>query len=317
MNSKLSAFRQRLKLRAVLAQTSDVAIDFARRFIPERMTPLYHTAGYARLSDEQRLRYNQLHAFYFNEQTIFFESAMAQHILRDFISQELPDNLAAGLRTFVAEESEHSKMFRQLNRACLPDIYAKSDFYFISVPFLPSSCLRQWVKRAHWFPFFLWILLIQEERALFYAKEFLSEADYLERNFVATQRRHLADEVGHIQWDEELIDWVWPRMGKARREINARLFAWMMGEYFTTPKRSGLRVVMNLVKEIPALQPLWPELRSQMLQLSHNQEFNRLCYSRDVTPKAFARFDQWPEFHSLGKVLSNYCPSSEIPKSQK
>ncbi len=242
---------------------------------------------------------------------------MAQHILRDFVSQELPGNLAAGLRTFIDEEAEHSKMFRQLNRACLPGIYENGDFYFIRVPLLPSACLRQWVKHAHWFPFFLWILLIQEERALFYAKEFLKEDGELEPHFVATQRRHLADEVGHIQWDEELLDWVWPRMGKARRKINARLFAWMMGEYFTTPKRSGLRVVMNLVKEFPALQPLWPELRSQMLQLSHNQEFNLLCYSRAVTPKAFARFDQWPEFHSLDKVLSGYCPSTEIPKPQK
>ena len=59
-------------------------IDFSRRFIPDRLTPLYHTPVYAQLSDAQRLRYNQLHASYFNEQTIFFESAMAQHILHEF-----------------------------------------------------------------------------------------------------------------------------------------------------------------------------------------------------------------------------------------
>ncbi len=289
------------------------AIDFSRRFIPDRLTPLYHAPVYARLSDAQRLRYNQFHASYFNEQTIFFESAMAQHILRCFISRSVPDGLANGLRTFIAEEAEHSKMFRALNRQCLPEIYAKGDFHFINVPYIPALCLRQWVKQAHRFPFFLWVLLIQEERALFCAKEFLNEADSLEPHFVATQRRHLADEVGHIQWDEELLDWIWPRTGKTWRGINARLFGWIMGEYFTTPKRSGLHVVFDLVKAFPALQPLWPELRKQMIQLSRNQEFNLLCYSRTVTTKAFARFDQWPEFHSLNKVLPGYRPSN-IPK---
>ncbi len=307
----------RLFLRFSFSFEIDMAIepvDFSKRFIPEHLTPLYHTSAYAQFTDVQKLRYNQLHASYFNEQTIFFESAMAQHILRCFITRKLPDGLANGLRTFIAEEAEHSKMFRELNRQCLPEIYAQGDFHFVSVLFFPSACLQQWVKRAHWFPFFLWILLIQEERALFYAKEFLSEADSLEPHFVATQRRHLADEVGHIQWDEELLDWIWPRTGKTSRRINVHLFGWMMGEYFTTPKRSGLRVVSKLVKEFPALQSVWPELRNQMLQLAHNQEFNLLCYSRTVTPKAFARFDQWPEFQSLSKVLSGYSPLSNIPK---
>ena len=292
----------------MLAPTSAAKVDFSKPFLPQQITPLYHTAGFARLSDAQKLRYNQLHALYFNEQTIFFESAMAQHILRNFISQKLPEGLSDGLRAFIAEEAEHSRMFRELNRACRPGVYANGDFHFIYVPFLPAGFLRGWIRRARWFPFFLWILLIQEERALFYAKEFLQEADRLEPNFVAAQRRHLADEAGHVQWDEELLDWVWPRIGKAWRKINARLFAWMMGEYFTTPKRSGLRVVAELVKEFPTLQPLWPEMRSQMLHLPRNQAFNRLCYSREVTPKAFARFDQWPEFHSLGRVLPGYCP---------
>src|ERR1700733_6203598 len=98
-------------------------VDFSKRFMPERLTPLYHTQVYAELSDVQRLRYNHLPASYFNEQTIFFESAMAQHILPCFVSRKLPDGLADGLRTFITEEAEHSAMFRELNRRCLPDVY--------------------------------------------------------------------------------------------------------------------------------------------------------------------------------------------------
>ena len=281
-------------------------IDFTKRFIPEHLTPLYHISAYARLSGAQQLRYNQLHASYFNEQTIFFESAMAQHILRGFIKRKLPNGPTDGLHTFIAEEAQHSQMFRELNRNCLPEHYANGDFHFIHLPMWASLCLRQWVRHPGLFPFFLWVLLIQEERALFCAKEFLEHAGELEPNFVAAQRRHLADEAGHIQWDEDLLDWVWPRTAEWRRQINARLFAWMMGEYFTTPKRSGLRVVAEFVREFPGLKVLWPELRIQMLQLSEHREFNLLSYSRTVTPKAFARFDRWPEFSSLDRVLQGY-----------
>src|SRR5712692_11134902 len=99
-------------------------IDSSKRFIPQLLTPLYHTPFYAQLSEVQRLRYNQLHASYFNEQTIFFESAMAQHMLRRFVLRKFSDDLETGLRTFITEEAEHSKMFRELNRQCLPEIYA-------------------------------------------------------------------------------------------------------------------------------------------------------------------------------------------------
>jgi hypothetical protein len=284
-------------------------IDFSKRFMPEHLTPLFHTPAYAALSAAQQLRYNQLHASYFNEQTIFFETAMAQHILREFPRRNLPATLADGLQTFIAEEARHSRMFRELNLQCLPRQYAAGDFHFIHLSRSASFCLEQWVRRPGWFPFFLWVLLIQEERSLFCAKEFLASADSLEPNFVAAQRRHLADEVGHILWDEQLLDCIWPTLAGWQRKLNARLFAWMMGEYFTTPKRSGLRVAGELVTEFPALKELWPELRRAILGLSTQRAFNLLCYSRTVTPKAFARFDRLPEFNSLAEVLPGYEPN--------
>jgi hypothetical protein len=157
-------------------------------------------------------------------------------------------------------------------------------------------------------------LLIQEERSLFCARQFLEDAADLEPSFVLAQRGHLADEAGHIQWDQQLLDWVWPQTGTWRRQINAVLFTWMMGEYFTTPKRSGLRVLAQLAREFPDLDKKWIDLRDQMLALREHKEYNLLCYSRIVTPKTFARFDLCPEFHSLGRVLPGYHPSA-LPNS--
>jgi hypothetical protein len=302
-------------LQDAIARSSPV--ERSTYFMPERLTPLFHTPLYAQLTDAQRLRYNQFHACYLNEQTMFFEVRMARQLLQSMASMTLPEGLADGLRQFMLEEAQHSKMFRDLNRKCLPEIYNNTDFYFIQVPQVSLSLLNHWVRRAKRFPFFLWILLIQEERALFYGRQFLNEDESLDAEFVTAQRRHLSDEAGHIRWDEQLLDHVWPRTSKAWRIINARLFTWMMGEFFTTPRRGGLRVVAEIVKEFPELQSLWPELQEQMLQLSTNREFNLLCYSRTVTPKSFARFDHWPEFHSLGRVLTGYCPPSTSSKSRQ
>src|SRR5687768_15490891 len=98
-------------------------IDFSRWFIPQPLTHLYHTPVYAGLTDAQRLRYNQLHALYFNEQIMFFEKTLARNVIGYFLSQPLPDPLKVGLRRFLAEEEQHTAMFRQLNRQCAPQFY--------------------------------------------------------------------------------------------------------------------------------------------------------------------------------------------------
>src|SRR5438045_2876207 len=73
------------------------------------------------------------------------------------------------------------------------------------------------------FPLFLWLALLQEERSLYYSKRCLARSAELEPQFVATHRAHLADEVGHVERDEELLDWLWPQVGPLLRFINVRL----------------------------------------------------------------------------------------------
>jgi hypothetical protein len=282
--------------------------------MPERLTPLFHTPSYARLTAEHRRRYNQLHACYLNEQTIFFECVMARPILKSMTRVALPDLVARTLPTFMAEEAAHSEMFRALNRRCRPDLYARVDFHFVRLSPVARASLGAWVRVADRFPMFLWLLLIQEERAMYYATEFL-RVDGLEPGFVAVQREHLADETGHVRWDEQLLEHIWPRTNPAWRQFNARLFRWLMREYFTIPRRSGMRVVAALVDEFPALRDAWPELSRAMLGLADAPGFHRTAYSREVTPRTFARFDRTPEFRVLGEVLPGYRGSDATAAS--
>jgi hypothetical protein len=216
-------------------------IDRSRRFIPEHLTPLSFSPVYRSLGEEQRLRYNQLHALYFNEQIAFFEQEMARHILGALLNWPGCSSLHDSLVSFLDEEMRHTAMFRDLNRRCAPELYADADRYFIHPP--PGSvALLRWLASRPWhFPFFVWIMLVQEERAMYYAKQYLRSAEPLEPHFVAVQRRHLADEVDHVRWDEDLLERLWVPAARGKRHLNARLFAWMMGEFFLGPRRTGRR----------------------------------------------------------------------------
>ena len=285
-------------------------IDFSRRFMPEELTPFYHTSGYRSLSPPQRLRYNQLHALYFNEQTMFFEKALARNVLGYFLSRPLPAELKAGLHQFMAEEGRHTEMFRELNRNCAPETYCKQDFCFIRVSPAVAAMLDFISKRPERFPLLLWLMHLQEERALFFGRAFLKSAGTLEPHFVATQRSHVADEVGHVRWDEALLDWVWPRAGFLSRKLNTRIFAWMIKEYFSAPKRAALLVLEELIREFPELRPCYPEFRRQICELGKDREYRRSLYCQENVPDTFRRFDAWPEFQPLKAVMPGYIPGA-------
>jgi hypothetical protein len=283
-------------------------IDFSRPFMPDELATFYHTSAYASLTEPQRLRYNQINALYFNEQTMFFEKSLARNVLSFFLARPLPEQLKSGLGQFMAEEEQHSAMFRQLNQQCAPELYRDRDFHFIQAPRGAGALLNFISKRPNTFPFLLWLMHLQEERAIYYGRTFLKFADSLEPHFVAVQRKHLADEIGHVRWDEALLDYVWPRTGSLLRRFNIRLFGWMIKEYFTTPKRSSLKVMAALIAEFPELQARYVQFRRELRELGSNRAYRRWLYCADNVPNTFRRFDAWPEFGLLNHVMPGYVP---------
>lgn len=278
---------------------TEKSVDHGKRFIPEEFTPLFYTQCYPKLTEGQRLRYNQLQALYFNEQIIFFETAIGGNVLYSLLRYSWPQRLTQGLRQFLDEERQHTEMFRRLNERCAPRLYPAGDFFFIQPPRLWMEILNWATHSARFFPMFLSLMLLQEERSLFFSKRFIAESGVLEPHFVKTHRMHLADEIGHVRWDEELIEMLWHRANPFLRKMNAKLFAWMLGEFFSTPKRAQMRVVHQLAREFPALREHELEMRRQLLALSQDARYQMSLYSREIVPRAFARFDAWPEFRAL------------------
>jgi hypothetical protein len=288
--------------------TGGSRIESNRRFIAEEFTPLFYTREYATLPDAARLRYNQLHALYFNEQVAFFEQEMLGPALTALQRCDLPAELAARLKIFFGEEELHTAMFRALNRRFAPEFYATKPYYFIRVARPWRMLVGAMARRPQTFPLLIWLALLQEERSLHFSKGCLEQKSDLEPQFVATHRTHLRDEMGHIGWDEELLDWLWPRTGPALRAMNVRLLRWMLGEFFLLPKRSGRRVVEQLVRDFPQLDAA--ALFRGMRRLKTNPAYLKTLYSREITPRAFARFDAHPEFGLLAQTLPGYIHSS-------
>jgi hypothetical protein len=291
-------------------------VDFTRLFIPEQFTPLFHTSAYRALDAEQRRRYNQLYALYFNEQIIFFETSLAESVLLPVAASGVSAPLAAALYAFVDEERRHTRMFRDLNRACAPAWYGAGDFYFIRIPSGYRRMLRWAAGRVRRFPMILWLMLLQEERSLFYSRAIVRDRDEFEPHFVTVHRTHLKDEVGHVGCDEELLDQLWEHCHPLVRRVNAELFRWMLGEFFNTPKRGGLRVLTQLAAEFPSLRPRASELRRAVLDLARSPAYHRSLYSRGIVPRTFARFDRCPEFSSLSRTLYGYQREHAAPAPQ-
>src|SRR6266850_6111723 len=276
---------------AVTSLIESAAVDHRKRFIPEEFMPLYYTPSYRVLTEEQRLRYNQLQALYFNEQIIFFETAIGRKVLEALLRDSLPPRLKKGLRQFLEEEQQHTEMFRRLNQRCAPQFYGAGHFYFIQPPRAWMAVLNWATQHPRFFPMFLWLMLLQEERSLFYSRRVIAQREELELHFVKTHRTHLADEVGHVRWDEELLESLWQRANPFLRKVNAQLFCWMLGEFFNAPKRAQLHVVHELAREFPALSELQPEMQRQLLALSEDSRYQNSLYSREIVPRAFARFE--------------------------
>ena len=291
------------------ARATATPLDDTRWFLPESLSPLAYTRTYAGLALEHRRRYNQLHATYVNEQILFFEQTLAENVLGGLRRAGPPAALDASLARFIDDERAHIAMFRELNRCCAPAAYATRDYRFVALPGPAARVLAAASRRPARFPFFVWLMLLMEERALHYGREIVQRRGELEPAFVETHVRHLRDEVHHVRWDEEILDWLWPRTSRPLRWANAVLFRWLVGEFFSVPRRAAVRVVDAWIAACPELTPRREVFHRELRELRQRTDFHASLYSRTIVPRTFARFDGAREFAFMCRVLPGYRPA--------
>lgn len=285
-------------------------IDFSLPFFPVRLTALGQVPSWKLLKQHHQLRYSQLYALYLNEQTVFFEELLAANLLPALYAQpqRIGADLAEELRSFEAEERRHSRWFREMNRRVDPARFSLEEGRYVFIPAdARMRAVTAWfARRPFVFPCWIWLMLLQEERSISVARECLARDSGLEPAFVELHRKHLADEVDHVQWDIKLVERVWLPMPMWKRRLQARLFGAMMSEFFTAPKRAGKAVLQALLDEFSELAPLGADLHRELDALGKSRDYHASLYGREITPRAFTLFDELPEFKHIGNHLLAY-----------
>jgi hypothetical protein len=279
--------------------------DDALLYIPEELTPLFFTPGYSKLTNAQRATYNRLHGRYFLEQTIFFEQFLGKQGLQWLAKHAPSADLRAEAQDFITEEDQHSAWFRELLREIEPQTYAKSDFHLLAASRFQGALMSKLSASVSWLPALLWLQLMAEERALHFGRCFIRHAEQIDPRFLAVQRKHLADEPGHIRRDLLFIEWLWPATPSWLRHINARLLEWLLREFFLLPNRSGKRVIMEWLSLHPELEPRRSEILQDWKELEQNSDFMRSLYPLSALPKTAALASRWPELKFMETFLTD------------
>lgn len=268
-------------------------------FIPERLTPLPFTPAWAALRPAERLRYNQLHGLYFHEQIIFFEQRMIVPLMRALQPGVISPALRDALDVFIAEENTHSTRFHALLAELRPAWYRTRWQHFVRSSGAADAVLAFMVRRPRWFPCFLWLVQLLEERTMFASRLYLADAGRFPESVLALQRLHLSDEADHVQWDIALIEEFWGRTPAWLRRMNVRLLNWMLGEFIAVPKRAALRVVDALAEDVPDLSVPASELKKALRTLGAAPDFRRAVFGRDAVPRTWKHASTAPDLHPL------------------
>ena len=297
---------------------TDIALDVDLRkpFIPEQYTQLYYTPIYQSLHFEHRLRYNQLFGCRLNEYIMMLEADLVDRLLEPLTRHpRVRDNaeLVTAIRTMIEEEGRHYASFAALNRACRPDLYPPDrDRLFSELPAWTKAMFAVAGLLASRLAFSLWYVMAIEESSMALAKDMMRSRNTetlgeLDQSFCEVHIQHMKDEARHVQIDGILIDLCIGSQSPARRKLNAAIFTRMLtGVVTPTRGGSGVKVIRQLVRDMPELQDREEEMIRTVLALKHDRAFQQSLFNRSIMPVTFRVFDETEELADLDKTMVGY-----------
>jgi P-aminobenzoate N-oxygenase AurF len=291
-------------------------IDLSMPFVPEDYTQLYYTPIYRNLCREHRLRYNQLFGIRTNEYIMMLEADLIERLLTPLRRHPGVAGDAALRRcidTMIEEERRHFRYFLALNRACHPALFADGRERFFSTLNLPLKALFNLIGLVSGqLAFALWYLMAMEESCTALSKDMMRSPvtetlGPLEPNFTAVHREHTKDETRHLHIDKLLIDICLGKISPGRRAANARLFKAMLAAVTRPTRRgSGVKVIRQLIAEMPELSWKENEMIRAVLSLRRDPKFQFSLFNRRAMPMSFGLFDQTEELGALSEAMVGY-----------
>ncbi|GAH32918.1 unnamed protein product, partial [marine sediment metagenome] len=239
---------------------------------------------YKTLSEQQRLRYNQLQGLYTNEQYIFFESTLTQTLFGGILNHKKSRHLHDQVVNYVKEENNHWRWFDALNKKCAPQFYQDTPFKFIELSKSSQSLWDFLARHVNWFPMFLWFIYLQEERAMHNDLMIAGMEGIVEPHFVSVHKKHAQDEQSHGDVVSDLLGIYWHPKSITLKKLNVKLLNWAFFEYFLVPKRSAVHVLDEWFKEFPMLAHRKQEILNGFNGLRHNRDFVNAMYGENIIP---------------------------------
>lgn len=291
-------------------------IDPTRPFVPEEWTQLWYTDVYASLHREHRLRYNQLFGLRIDEYVMMLESDLIERIwppLRRHPAVAGDAALVGALDEMIAEERRHHAAFARLNRICRPDLFPEGrDRFFSALPVWGEALFRFTGLVAGSLAFGLWYQMALEESAQALARAMVHTPETetlgaLDQGFVSVHREHMKDEARHLHVDAHLIERTIDAAPAWRRRLDARLFrALLVGVVRPTRAGAGVKVIRQLVRDMPELGNREEEMIRAVLALGRDRRYQESLFNRRIMPATFAVFDRTAELDRLAERLPGY-----------
>jgi hypothetical protein len=278
-------------------------VDSNRLFIPEQYTQLYHCDAYSLLSDQQKIRYNQLFAARTNEQFMLFESGFTKSVMESLLRADVfnnVDSISNSLILLLKDEERHFDMFRRLNQHCLPELYVDEYYLFLKIPNLERVLLKIFCRYPHHLHALVWLVLLMEEHAVRFSKDVIQNTGSrsmgsLDNNFVNAHKAHLKDEARHVHIDADVLDYLLTHSTPKKSAINSWLLKLILQETLK-PKQAGLNVIKRLVLEFPELSNISKQLINAVRSFKYDPCMMPMFADRNLTPVSKTLLDLHPDF---------------------
>ncbi|MEO7956475.1 MAG: diiron oxygenase, partial [Fibrobacteria bacterium] len=279
-------------------------VDRSKLWSPERISPLYHLASYAKLTTREKTRYNQLFAMGVCEQFIWLEEHLLVNTLRKVLSgANPPPPLREALGHFIEEEIKHTRMFWRMLEKAEPAWYPSRKFKLYSISFLQQRVLDLVLGFPNLFLIWIWTAIFFEERTVDYCRNYQAackaDPDSIDPTFTMLHEYHFKDESRHYQLDQHLLTWIYDPQPGWKKKLAAGMFYRLMRSY-VFPHRTSLRVLEIMAAEFPRLSAeILPALKSELPHLGQSRSFHQAAFSRNAVPKTMALFAEYPELDVL------------------
>ena len=272
---------------------ADAVVGPSSRFIGDSLTPLFYTPVWRELSPEQKLTYNRISGTYWNELISWFERELALTALAAAgRAPGLRPELSARVAEFAHEEILHAAVFRQLNRISDSARYARGELSVLDIPSMVGRGLAI-ASNAGAAPALLWVMLLMEERSI--AVMDISCRQGIDPLYARVYRAHAADEARHVAIDFELLDLIYATLSPTARQVNARIFGFLLRSFLLRPGRAARRAVALLIGAHPELRPLRRRFYAELHAAGDDRRYRSMMYSPVTTPRTIERLKALPE----------------------